>query len=111
MAVRGRERAIAPLEVVGDAEAELADERGHVAAAVVVAGFLEVGGGRLARAGVVDAVVVRVLEVAVVVVGGEVVVGEVLGRVAGTPFRVLFGGRGRGELALNGQSGEGYGAE
>ncbi len=81
---------IVPLEVVRDGEAELADDGGPVAAAVVVAGFLEVGGGRLAGAGVVDAVVVGIFEVAVVVVGGEDVVGEVLVRVAGAPFGVLY---------------------
>ncbi len=61
-----------PLQVVGDAEAELANDEGPVAAAVVVAGFFEVSGGGFAGAGVVDAVVVGVFEVAVVVVGGEV---------------------------------------
>ena len=86
MSARRREIGIVPLELIRDAEAELADEGGPVAAAVVVAGEVEVGGG---RAGVVDAVVGGPFEVAVVVVGGEVVVGEVLVGVAGAPFRVL----------------------
>ena len=43
----------------------------------------------MAFAGVVDAVVVGVFEVAVFVVGGEGGGGEVLGWVAGEPFRVL----------------------
>ena len=86
MTTRRREIGIVPLELIRDAEAELADDGGPVAAAVVVAGEVEVG-GRGAR--VVDAVVVGPFEVAVVVVGGEGVVGEVLVRVAGAPFRVL----------------------
>ncbi len=81
---------IVPLEVVRDGEAELADDGGPIAAAVVVAGLLEVGGGGLAGAGVVDAVVIGPFKVAVVVVGGEEVVGEVLVRVAGAPFGVLY---------------------
>lgn len=89
VAIRRGEIGTAPLEVVGDAEAELADHGGPVAAAVIVAGFLEVSGRGLAGAGVVDAVVVGIFEVAVVVVGGEGVVGEVLVRVAGAPFCVL----------------------
>ena len=89
MVTRWGETGIVPFEVVGDAEAELADDGGPVAAAVVVAGEFEVGGWGLAGAGVVDAVVVGPLEVAVVVVGGEKVVGEVLMWVAGAPFGVL----------------------
>lgn len=87
--VRWGETGIIPFEVVGDAEAELADDGGPVAAAVVVAGEFEVGGWGLAGAGVVDAVVVGPFQVAVVIVGGEKVVGEVLMRVAGAPFGVL----------------------
>ena len=89
VAVRRCEVGIVPFELVRDAEAELADDGGPVAAAVVAAGLLEVGGGGLAGAGVVDAVVVGPFEVPVVVVGGEDVVGQVLVRVAGTPFCVL----------------------
>lgn len=89
MIIRRRETRIVPFEIIGDAEAEFADDGGPVAAAVIVAGFSEVGGGGLAGAGVVDAVVVGPFEVAVVVVGGEEVVGEVLVRVAGAPFCVL----------------------
>ena len=89
MAIRRGESGVVPLKVIRDGEAEFADNGRPVAAAVVVAGFLEVGGGGLAGAGVVDAVVVGPFQVAVVVVGGEEVVGEVLVRVAGTPFRVL----------------------
>ena len=77
---------IVPFEVIRDAETEFADDGGPVAAAVVVAGEMEVGGR---GAGVVDAVVVGPFEVAVVVVGGEVIVAEVLVGVAGAPFRVL----------------------
>ena len=80
---------IVPFEIVRDAEAEFADNRRPVAAAVVVAGEFEVSGGGTAGAGVVDAVVVGPFDVAVVVVGGEVVVGEVLVWIAGAPFRVL----------------------
>ena len=80
---------IVPFEIVRDAEAELADDRRPVAAAVVVAGEFEVGGRGAAGAWVVDAVVVGPFDVAVVVVGGEVVVGEVLVWIAGAPFRVL----------------------
>lgn len=87
--VRWGETGIVPFEVVGDAEAELADDGGPVAAAVVVAGEFEVGGRGLAGAGVVDAVVVGPFQVAVVIVGGEEVVGEVLMWVAGAPFGVL----------------------
>ena len=89
MAIRWSESGIVPFEIIRDAEAELTDDRRPVAAAVVVAGEFEVGGGRLAGARVVDAVVVGPFEVAVVVVGGEVVVGEVLVWVAGAPFGVL----------------------
>lgn len=87
--VRRGEGGVGPLEVVRDAEAKLADEGGPVTAAVVVAGEFEVGGGGVAGGGVVDAVFVGPFDVAVVVVGGEVVVGEVLVRVAGAPFCVL----------------------
>ena len=90
MAVRRGESRVVPFEIVRNAEAEFADDRGRIAAAVVVAGFVEVGEGGLAGAGVVDAVVVGVFEVAVVVVGGVGVVGEVLTGVAGAPFRVLY---------------------
>ena len=86
MIVRRREIGIVPFEVIRDAEAELADDGGPIAAAVVVAGEMKVGGR---GAGVVDAVIVGPFDVAVIVVGGEVVVGEVLVRVAGAPFRVL----------------------
>ena len=89
MTIRRGESGIVPLEIIRDGEAEFTDNGRPVAAAVVVAGFLEVGGGRLAGAGVVDAVVVGPFEVAVVVVGGEEVVGEILVRVAGAPFCVL----------------------
>lgn len=77
------------LQIIRDAEGELAYESGGIAADVVDAGLFEVGGGGLAGAGVVDAVVVGVFEVAVFVVGGGGGVGEVLARVAGEPFRVL----------------------
>jgi hypothetical protein len=69
-----------PLHVVGDAERKLADDGRPVAAAVVAAGRRYVGslrGGDPAP-----------LEVAVVVVGGEVVVREVLCGVAGAPEAV-----------------------
>ena len=89
MVVRWGETGIVPFEFVGDAEAELTDDGGPVAAAVVVAGEFEVGGRGLAGAGVVDAVVVGPFQVAVVIVGGEKVVGEVLMWVAGAPFGVL----------------------
>lgn len=89
VAVRWGEVGVIPLEVVRDAQAELADDGGPVAAAVVVAGEFEVGGGGVAGAGVVDAVVVGPFDVAVVVVGGEVVVGEILVWIAGAPFGVL----------------------
>ena len=90
MTIWGREtRLIVPLEIIGDAEAEFADDSGVIATAVVVAGEFEVGGWGLAGAGVVDAVVVGPFEVAVVVVGGEDVVGEVLVGIAGAPFCVL----------------------
>lgn len=89
MAVRRREGRVVPLQVVRDAEAELADDGREVAAAVVDAGLLEVCGGGPSSAGLVDAAVVGVFEVAVVVVGGEPVVGEVLVRVAGAPEGVL----------------------
>lgn len=89
MTIRRSEVGIVPFEIVRDTEAEFADDGGPVAAAVVVAGFFEVGGGGLAGAGVVDAVVVGPFEVAVVVVGGEGVVGEVLVGVTGAPFCVL----------------------
>ena len=86
---RGEVGTVVPFEIVCDAEAEFADDGGRVAAAVVVAGEIEVGGGGIAGAGIVDAVVVGVFDVAVVVVGGEIVVREVLMWVAGAPFRVL----------------------
>ena len=90
MTIWGRETClIVPLEIIGDAEAEFADDSGVIAAAVVVAGEFEVGGWGLAGAGVVDAIVVGPFEVAVVVVGGEDVVGEVLVGIAGAPFCVL----------------------
>ena len=89
MTPRRCEIRIAPFEIIRDAEAELADDGRPIAAAVVVAGKMEISGGRAAGAGVVNAVVVGPFEVAVVVVGGEVVVGEVLVGVAGAPFRVL----------------------
>lgn len=89
MVVRRGEVGVCPLEVVRDAEAELADDGGAVAAAVVVAGECEVGGWGVAGGGGVDAVVVGPFDVAVVVVGGEVVVREVLVGIAGAPFRVL----------------------
>ena len=54
-----------------------------------MAGFAQVGGRGFAGARVVDAVVVGVFEVAVVVVGSEVEVREVLVWVAGAPFLVL----------------------
>ena len=92
MVIRGREaRAVVELDVVRDAEAELADDGGGVAAAVVVAGEVEVGGWGLVGAGDVDVAFVGVFEVAVVVVGGEDGVGEVLLRLAGVPFGVLGG--------------------
>lgn len=72
--IRRCEVGVLPLEVVRDAEAELADDGGPVAAAVIVTGEFQVGGWRVAGAGVVDAVVVGPFDVAVVVVGGEVVV-------------------------------------
>ena len=56
MIVRWREIGIVPFEIVRNAEAELADNRRRVAAAVIVAGEMEVGGRGGAR--VVDAVVV-----------------------------------------------------
>ena len=89
MAVRRGESRAVPFEVICNAEAEFADDRGRIAATVVVAGFVEIGEGGLTGAGVVDAVVVGVFKVAVVVVGGVGVVGEVLAGVAGAPFRVL----------------------
>ena len=89
MAVGDEIIARVPLQVVGDAEAEFADDEGPVPAAVVVAGFLKVGGGGFASASVVDAVVVRVFEVTMVVVGGVVEIREVLFGVAGAPFLVL----------------------
>lgn len=89
MAVRRGESRVVPFEIICNAEAEFADDRGRIAAAVVVAGFVEIGKGGLAGAGVVDAVVVGVFEVTVVVVGGEIVVGQVLAGVARAPFRVL----------------------
>ena len=89
MTIRRREISIIPLKIIRDAKAELADDGRPIAAAVVVAGEFEVGGGGAAGAGVIDAVVVGPFEVAVVVVGGEEVVGEVLVGVAGAPFRVL----------------------
>lgn len=89
MTIRRCEIGIVPFEIIGDAEAKFANDRRPIAAAIVVAGFFEVGGWGLAGAGVVDAIVVGPFEVAVVVVGGEDVVGEVLVRVAGAPFHVL----------------------
>ena len=89
MVIRRGEVGVGPFEVVGDAEAELADDGGAVAAAVVVAGECEVGGWGVAGGGIVDAVVVGPFDVAVVIVGGEVVVSEVLVGIAGSPFRVL----------------------
>ena len=88
---RRGEIGIVPFEFIGDAEAEFADDGGPVAAAVVVAGEFEVGGGRLAGAGVVDAIVVGPFEVTVIVVGGEEVVSEILVGVARAPFRILHG--------------------
>ena len=91
--IRGRKpRAGVELDVVGDAEAEFADYGGRVAAAVVVAGEIEVGGGSLVGAWDVDVAFVSVFEVAVVVVGGEGCVGEVLLGFAGVPFCVLGAG-------------------
>ena len=95
--IRRGEVGIVPFEIVRDAEAEFADDGGDVAAAVVVTGEFEVGGGGVAGAGIVDAVVVGILDVAVVVVGGEIVVREVLMWVARAPFRVL-----RFEVSVNG---------
>lgn len=67
-----------PLETSVDTEAEFADDGGPIAPAVVVAGCVEVSGGGQADAGVI-------FEVAVVVVGGEGVVCEVLLGFAGAP--------------------------
>ena len=89
MAIRRCEISIIPLKIIRDAKTELADDSRPIAAAVVMAREFEVGGGRAAGAGIVDAVVVGPFEVAVVVVGGEEVVGEVLVGVAGAPFCVL----------------------
>ena len=89
MAIRRGEIRIVPFEIIRDAEGEFADDGRPIAATVVVAGEFEVGGRGLAGAGVVDAVVIGPFEVAVVVVGGEDVVGEVLVGVAGAPFGVL----------------------
>ena len=89
MVIRRSEIVIIPFEIIRDAKAELADDGGPIAAAVVVAGEMEVSGRGAAGAGIIDAVVVGPFEVAVVVVGGEVVVFEVLVGVAGAPFRVL----------------------
>ena len=82
MIIRRCEIGIVPFESIRHAEAELADDGRRVTAAVIVTGGFEVG-----SRGAADARVP--FEVAVVVVGGEVVVGEVLMRVTGTPFRVL----------------------
>ena len=84
--------AVVELDVVCDAEAEFADDGGCVAAAVVVAGEIEVGGWSLVGAWDVDVAFVCVFEVAVVVVGGEDCVGEVLLGLAGIPFGVLGAG-------------------
>ena len=89
MVIRRGEICVRPLQIVRDADAELADDGRPVAAAVVVAGECEVGGGGVAGAGGVDAVVIGPFDVAVVVVGGEDVVGEVLVWVARAPFCVL----------------------
>ena len=108
MLTRRREpRARIELDIIRNAEAEFAHYRGCVAAAVVVAGEVEVGGRGLVGAGDVDVGVVCVLEVAVVVVGGEGGVGEVLLRGARVPFCVL--GWGLGVLVGGGMGGEGEG--
>ncbi len=78
-----------PFEIGRDTKAEFADDKGPVAAAIIVAGFLQVGGGGIAGSRRIDAVVVGVFEVAVVVIGGIVEIREVLSRVTGAPFSVL----------------------
>ena len=90
MLIRRREiGVVVPFKIIRDAKAELADDSRGIAAAVVVAGEFEVGGGGATSAVVVDAFAVRIFEVAVVVVGGEDVVLKVLVWVSGAPFRVL----------------------
>ena len=91
MSIRRGEVGIIPFEIISDAEAEFADDSGRIAAAVVVAGEVEVGGWGVASPRVINAVVVGVFDVAMVVVGGEGGVGgEVLFRVTGAPFCVLY---------------------
>ena len=89
MAIRNEIVLRVPFEVVRNTKTEFADDKGPVAAAIIVAGFLQVGGRGIAGSRRVDAVVVGVFEVAVVVVGGIGEVREVLIRVAGAPFSVL----------------------
>ena len=90
MIIRRREiGVVVPFKIIRDAKAELADDSRRIAAAVIVAGEFEIGGGGATGAVVVDAVVVRPFDVAVVVVGGKDVVGKVLVWVSGAPFRVL----------------------
>lgn len=62
------------LQIVGDAQAELAHYGGPVATAIVDARLLEICCWGLPGSGAVNAVVVGVFEVAVVVVGRKPVI-------------------------------------
>ena len=83
LAINGGKIRIIQFHSIVDTEAEFADDGRPIAAAVVVAGCVEIGPGRQADVGVK-------FEVAVVIVGGEDVVGEVFFGVAGAPFGVLY---------------------
>lgn len=71
---RWGKRGTGVLQIVGDAQAELAHYGGPVAAAIVDARLLEICCWRLPASGLVEAIVVGIFEVAVVVVGRKPIV-------------------------------------